>query len=81
MKIKSILTEIDNISTTSKNKNLLVESRSNHLIVSALNLLEFIEVNYDEETSKVLERKLINAIKTKNSEKFLKAVKSTLDES
>ena len=50
MKIKSILTEIDSISKT-KNKSLLVESRANHLISSAINLFQFINENFSEETS------------------------------
>lgn len=79
MKIKSILTEIDSIAK-SENKSLLVESRANHLISSAINLFEFIQNNFSEEQSAVLERKLFNAIKSRNPDKFTKAVKRTLDE-
>lgn len=79
MKIKSILTEIDSIAK-SENKSLLVESRANHLITSAINLFEFIQNNFSEEQSAVLERKLFNAIKARNPDKFTKAVKRTLDE-
>ena len=63
MKIKSILTEIDSISKT-KNKSLLVESRANHLISSAINLFEFINENFSEEQEKVLERKLFNPFRS-----------------
>ena len=79
MKIKSILTEIDSISKT-KNKSLLVESRANHLISSAINLFQFINENFSEEQEKVLERKLFNAIRSRNPEKFTKAVQRPLDE-
>ena len=64
MKIKSILTEIDSISKT-KNKSLLVESRANHLITSAINLFQFVNENFSEEQEKVLERKLFNAIRSR----------------
>ena len=39
MKIKSILSEIDNI-LPEKNRDLIVESRASHVIISANNIMQ-----------------------------------------
>ena len=58
MKIKSILSEIDNI-LPEKNRDLIVESRASHVIISANNIMQLLEKNYDIETSDKLQRKFL----------------------
>ena len=62
MKIKSILTEIDNI-LPDKNKELIVENRASHVIVSANNVMQ------------LLQKKFLNAIRTGKIERFSNALK------
>jgi len=74
MKIKSILSEIDNI-LPEKNRDLIVESRASHVIISANNIMQLLEKNYDIETSDKLQKKFLNAIKSGKIEKFSNALK------
>ena len=74
MKIKSILNEIENI-IPQKNKDLIVDSRANHVITSASNIMRLINENYDFATAEKLQKKFLNAIRTGNPEKFSNALK------
>ena len=69
MKAKTILDELtDGLPET--NRNLLIESRGNHIIVGALNLLASIRENYGDTAADEMERRLINSIKGKDPQKF-----------
>jgi|TARA_B100001964_G_scaffold243425_1_gene321375 hypothetical protein len=74
MKIKSILTEIDNI-LPDKNKELIVENRASHVIVSANNVMQLLEKNYDADVADRLQKKFLNAIRTGKIERFSNALK------
>jgi hypothetical protein len=74
MKIKSILNEIDSI-LPQKNKELIVESRASHVIISASNIMNMISENYDADTAEKLQKKFLNAIRTGNVDKFSNALK------
>ena len=63
------MSEIDNI-LPEKNRDLIVESRASHVIVSANNIMQLLEKNYDIETSDKLQRKFLNAIRSGKIEKF-----------
>ena len=78
MKIKSILSEIDNI-LPEKNRDLIVESRASHVIISANNIMQLLEGNYDTETADKLQKKFLNAIRTGKLEKFSNALKRIND--
>lgn len=66
---KSILQELSNLSIN-KDKNYVIESRGNHIIESAINLLSLIREQYDEETSNDLEKRFINSIRASDPAKF-----------
>ena len=70
---KSILEEINEFAH-SRNKEDLIESRANHIIESAINLIEQINEHYDEETANLLQRRLLNSIKGRDSKKFSRLI-------
>lgn len=73
-KTKSLLEELEQVSKN-RDINYVVESRAHNIITSAINLLELINKHYDKETSEILERKLLNAIKAKDQEKFSRSIR------
>jgi hypothetical protein len=56
-------------------KNLVIESRANHIINSAINLLQMIRESYPNESADELERRLINSIKGKDANKFIRGLR------
>ena len=78
MKIKSILSEIENI-LPERDKELIVENRASHVIASANNIMQLLEGNYDAETADKLQKKFLNAIRTGKLEKFSNALKRIND--
>ncbi len=75
---KSILEELSNI-LPEKDRIQVLESRGNNLIASAINLLENIKEHYGEETANILERRLINCIRSKNADKFTRGLKKIVE--
>ena len=73
---KSLLQELEDIGRNRDTQHV-VESRGHNIIVSAINLLEMINKHYTPEQSQILERKLINAIKSRDSSKFSKTVRKS----
>lgn len=73
-KTKSLLEELEQVGKN-RDINHIVESRAHSIITSAINLLDLINKNYDSETSELLERKLLNAIRAKDQEKFSKSLR------
>jgi hypothetical protein len=73
-KTRSILEELDSFKLQ-KDRESLVESRANHVITGAINLINFIRENYDSEQSDELERRLINSIRRQDIQKFVRGVK------
>jgi hypothetical protein len=71
---KSLLEELEQVSKD-RDINHLVESRAHNIITSAINLLELISKHYDKDTTEVLERKLLNAIRAKDQTKFSKSIR------
>lgn len=70
---KSILTEI-NRHVPEKNKDDVIASRANHIIVSAINLLELIKESYSEEDAAQLEKRFYSSIKNADAKKFKKCI-------
>jgi hypothetical protein len=56
---------------------LLIENRATNIIATAIRLIEQIEAEYSPEQAENLTRKLLNAIRTKDSGKFSRSVKRT----
>lgn len=74
MKARTILDELTN-GLPENNRNLLIESRGNHVIAGALNLLTSIREHYGDEAAEEMERRLINSIKGKDPQKFARAAR------
>ena len=68
-KTRSILEELNQISVD-RDRNHVVSNRGEHVINSAINLIEQIEANYNEQTAKDLTNRLVNSIKGKDVRKF-----------
>jgi len=54
-----------------KDKTHLVESRASNIIQSAINLFEQIDMAYDRDQADDLQRKFVNAIKTRDPKSFI----------
>ncbi len=76
---RSILDELDSL-LVHKDKDNLVESRANHVISGAINLVNYIRENYDAEQAAELERRLINSIRSQDSTKFTRGVRRMRNE-
>jgi hypothetical protein len=63
-----------------RDKHLVVESRAEHLINSAIYLIEQIESHYDAETAKDLTNRLINSIRGRDSSKFSRGIRKAVTE-
>jgi hypothetical protein len=68
-KTRSLLEELEALGTNRDTKHV-IESRAHNIITSAINLIEMINKHYDPERAAVLERKLLNAIKSKDQTRF-----------
>ena len=83
-KTRSILEELDSIYNNryagKSERRYVVESRANNVIASAVRLMEQIEELYDAESAENLQRKLLNAIRLRDPDKFARSVRRT-DES
>ncbi len=77
---RSILEELNQISID-RDRDHVVENRGEHVIRSAINLLEQIDRYYDDETAKDLTNRLINSIKGRDSAKFSRGIKKIIRES
>lgn len=78
---RSILDELNEIRTSkSLDRANIVESRAMHVIQGAVNLINFIRENYDEERAGELERRLLNSIKAQDSNKFIRGIRRARNE-
>lgn len=75
-KTRSLLEELDSL-YIERDRRLLIENRAANVITTAIRLIEQIEAEYSAEQADNLTRKLLNAIRTKDSGKFSRSVKRT----
>ena len=75
-KTRSILEELDSM-YVQRDSRLVLENRANNLIQSAIRILEQIEKEFPAEQAEILTRKLLNAIRLKDSSKFSRSVRKT----
>ena len=75
-KTRSLLEELDSL-YIERDRRLLIENRAATVIASAVRLIEQIEQEYSTEQAEVLTRKLLNAIKKKDLDKFSRSVRRT----
>tara|TARA_R110000823_G_scaffold292530_1_gene411337 strand:- start:470 stop:706 length:237 start_codon:yes stop_codon:yes gene_type:complete len=73
-KTRSLLEELESIGAN-RDVPHIVESRGNNIITSALNLIEYIQRNYDADKAELLEKKLLSAIRGKDKTRFSKTIK------
>jgi hypothetical protein len=71
---RSILEEIGNM-VPQQDRATIIESRANHAINSAINVINMIHENFDADVATELERRLINSIRGKDSNKFSRGVR------
>jgi hypothetical protein len=76
---RSLLEELELLSKNRDPKNV-IENRAINVIASAVHLMEVIERTFTPEQASLLEKKLLVAIKNRDSEKFVKSLKRTDDE-
>jgi hypothetical protein len=75
-KTRSILEELDSL-YIERDRRLVIENRAANIIANAIRLLEQIDNEFDTETAEALNRKFLNAIRTKNAGKFSRSVRKT----
>lgn len=75
-KTRSILEELDAL-YIERDRRHVIESRASNVISSAIRLLEQIQESYDKEQAEILERKLFNAIRSRDATKFVRSVRKT----
>lgn len=73
-KTRSLLEELEAIGND-RDMTHVIENRAHNIITSAINLLELINRHYDKNTSEILERKLLGAIKGRDQNKFAKSIR------
>tara|TARA_Y100001937_G_scaffold36703_1_gene52496 strand:+ start:613 stop:894 length:282 start_codon:yes stop_codon:yes gene_type:complete len=78
-KTKSILEELSKISVD-RDRNFVTENRAEHLIKSAINLLEQIDQHYSTEQAKDLNNRFINSIRGRDHKKFSRGIKKIIKE-
>lgn len=75
-KTRSILEELDSL-YIERDRRLVIENRAANIIANAIRLLEQIDSEFDAEIAEALNRKFLNAIRTKNAGKFSRSVRKT----
>jgi hypothetical protein len=75
-KTRSLLEELDSM-YVDRDQRHVIENRANNIISSAIRLLEQIDEAYTPEQAENLTRKLINAIKLRDPDKFTRSVRKT----
>jgi hypothetical protein len=76
-KSRSIIEEL-NLISVDRDRNHVIENRGEHVINSAINLIEQMKRHYDEETARDLENRLINSIRSKDANKFSRGIKKII---
>ena len=75
-KTRSLLEELDSM-YVERDRRLLIENRAANIIASAVRLMEEIDREFTSEQAENLQRKLLNAIRTRDSSKFARSVRRT----
>ncbi len=75
---RSLLEELNDIAVK-KDTESIVESRAEHVIDSAINLISLIKENFEPEDAYELERRLINSIRGADPAKFTRGIRKLRD--
>lgn len=73
-KTRSLLEELEAIGNN-RDMSHVIESRAHNIIGSAINLIELMGKHYDKDTSELLEKKLLSAIKSRDQTRFSKSIR------
>ena len=73
---RSLLEELESMHQE-RDGRLIIETRARNLIENAIRLFEQIEHVYSAEQAENLQRKLLNAIRNRDSDKFARSVRRT----
>ena len=76
-KTRSLLEELEYISSRNPDTKHIIESRANNIITSAIHLMEVIARNFTPEQTALLEKKLLIAIKNRDQNKFINSLRRT----
>ena len=79
-KSRSILEELNNL-VAERDRNLVIENRAEHIINSAINLIEQIEKTYSDDAARDLTNRFLNSIRGRDSTKFSRGIKKAVAES
>jgi hypothetical protein len=71
---RSILEEISSY-VPQKSKEDLIEARAQHIIVSAINLLESIDESFSPEEAEALKKRFVSSIRGSDPNRFTRMVK------
>ena len=71
---KTLLEELEAIGNN-RDMGHVIESRAHNVITSAINLIELINRNYSVEKAELLEKKLLGAIKSKDTHRFSRSLR------
>jgi hypothetical protein len=72
---KSVLEELDSL-IVHRDREKMLESRAQHIIQSAVNLINTLRDNYAPLIAEDLERRLINSIKGQDPSKFARGIRN-----
>lgn len=72
--MKNIIEELDNFEKES-NIDLFIESKANHAIVAAINVIKLIQESYNPELTEKLTRRLLSSIKSRDPRKFHRKIR------
>ncbi len=75
-KTRSILEELDTL-YIERDRQAVIETRASNVIATAIRLLEQIDAEYPAEQAENLQRKLLNAIRHRDTAKFSRSVRKT----
>lgn len=75
---KSLLEELNEYAHK-KHTESAIESRANHIIDSAVNLIALIKEQFDPETAFELEKRFINSIRSADPSKFTRGIRKIRD--
>lgn len=70
---RSILEEISTY-VPQKSKEDLIEARAQHIIVSAINLLESIDANFTPDAAEMLKKRFVSSIRGGDPQRFTRMV-------
>lgn len=73
-KTRSLLEELGT-AVGEKDRHRVIESRANHIISSAINIINMIHETYDADTASELERRFINSIRGQDANKFVRGIR------